>query len=276
MSIVGRDIYPSHLASRLKSLPYWGAARIPGHPPTTRKDGPGLPDPRQLANSYLPPTPLRPDLRWLRPLAKTGPPAATNWPAGVKVRKVPLTARRLTARPPSGGIRVDPSSARGPSIPAPSPPTGNLTPTTPGPWTPQPRGSRGQASRRPGEGPRRTRIVRPPRQQQPRRGSALQCPPATQPALPLEVRGAAPLPWMAWRALRVADHPSHIYLPDTARVESGTSMFRGPNVSGRGMFLYGVVCARVIPSIQSGPPGQSQTPALSTLNEIEAAARHNW
>ncbi|BDD64420.1 hypothetical protein MAP00_009245 [Monascus purpureus] len=273
MSIVGRDIYPSHLASRLKSLLLLGAARIPGHPPTTRKDSPGLPDPRQLANSYLPPTPLRRGLRWLRPLTKTGPPAATNWPAGVKVRKVPLTARRLTAEGHPAASALIPLRPAAAPIPAPSPPTGNLTPTTPGPWTPS-HGDRGaRASRRPGEGPRRTRIVRPPRQQQPRRGSALQCPPATQPALPLEVRGAAPLPWMAWRALRVADHPSHIYLPDTARVESGTSMFRGPNVSGRGMFLYGVVCARVIPSIQSGPPGQSQTPALSTLNEIEAAAR---
>ncbi|BDD56270.1 hypothetical protein MAP00_001743 [Monascus purpureus] len=150
MSIVGRDIYPS--PTQILTL-LGGAARIPGHPPTTRKDSPGLPDPRQLANSYLPPTPLRRGLRWLRPLTKTGPPAATNWPAGVKVRKVPLTARRLTARPPSGGIRVDPSSARGRAHPRPI--AANWQPHAhhPRPLDPQPRGSRGPGVPPPGRGP---------------------------------------------------------------------------------------------------------------------------
>lgn len=47
-------------------------------------------------------------------------------------------------------------------------------------------------------------------------------------------------------------------------------MFPGPKVVLGGQVLYVVVRARVIFPIQSGPPDQSQTPALSILSEIRS------
>ncbi|BDD64422.1 hypothetical protein MAP00_009247 [Monascus purpureus] len=274
MSIVGRDIYPSHLASRLKSLPYWGGLRA--SPDTHQRPArtvPACPTPANWRILTYPPRRCDGASGGCGRSPRPGRPPPPTGLLGLRSAKslLPRAASRQGRHPAASAlIPLRPAAA---PIPAPSPPTGNLTPTTPGPWTPS-HGDRGaRASRRPGEGPRRTRIVRPPRQQQPRRGSALQCPPATQPALPLEVRGAAP-PAVDGLARPAGGGPPfphissghrqgrkwHIYVPGSKRVWEGD------------VFVWGGLCTGHS-SIQSGPPGQSQTPALSTLNEIEAAAR---
>ncbi|BDD56267.1 hypothetical protein MAP00_001740 [Monascus purpureus] len=273
MSIVGRDIYPSHLASRLKSLPYWGGLRA--SPDTHQRPArtvPACPTPANWRILTYPPRRCDGASGGCGRSPRPGRPPPPTGLLGLR------SAKSLLPRAASRQGRHPAASALIPLRPAalhPRPIAAKLATSAhhPRPLDPQPRGSRGPGVPPPGRGPTAHphRAPAPAAATTPRLCVAVS---TGHPASPCRSRSAAPPPAVDGLARPAGGGPPfphissghrqgrkwHIYVPGSKRVWEG-------------MFLYGVVCARVIPSIQSGPPGQSQTPALSTLNEIEAAAR---